>query len=137
VSRGSRHEELSRQMMTIAGTAVLLLVMPASGQAPVTQIDAVVASPERFTVLLENEHVRVVEYVLRPGERDQWHTHPAKVSYVVSGGTLRITPAGGESFLSDEREGAATWTGALGRHFGENVGATPVRIVLVEVKAVK
>ncbi len=98
------------------------------------QIDPVAVSPDRFTVLLENPHVRVVEYTLLPGQRDQWHTHPPKVSYVVAGGTLRITTADGRSFLARERKGAATWMDALGRHFAENVGKTPVRIVLVEVK---
>ena len=106
----------------------------AKGQRP-AQIDAVVASPDRFTILLENEHVRVVEYVLRPGERDRWHTHPPKVSYVVSGGQLRIHLADGTSFVSDEKEGTAVWMDALPRHYAENVGTTPVRIVLVEVKS--
>ena len=99
------------------------------------QIDPVVVSPDRFKILLENEHVRVVEYMLGPGERDQWHTHPPKVSYVVSGGELRIHLADGTSFPSDEKEGTAVWMNALPRHYAENVGTTPVRIVLIEVKS--
>ncbi|MBC7674309.1 MAG: cytoplasmic protein [Polaromonas sp.] len=102
----------------------------------VSQSDAVVVSPDRFRVLLDNEHVRVLEYTLRPGERDQWHTHPAKVSYVVDGGELRIHLADGTSFLSSEPKGTAEWREALPRHFAENVGKTPVRIVLVEVKVI-
>ena len=98
------------------------------------RIDAATASPDRFKVLLENQHVRVLEYVLLPGERDQWHTHPPKVSYVVSGGTLRITTEDGQSFLTDEKTGSASWMDTLGKHFAENVGKTPVRIVLVEVR---
>jgi quercetin dioxygenase-like cupin family protein len=101
----------------------------------VTQIDAVAVSPDRFKILLENTHVRVIEYVLLPGERDQWHTHPPKVSYVVTGGTLRITTEDGQSFLTDEKAGSAVWMETLGRHFAQNVGQTPVRIVLVEVKS--
>jgi quercetin dioxygenase-like cupin family protein len=100
----------------------------------VAQIDAVSVSPDRFKVLLENKHVRVIEYVLLPGERDQWHTHPPKVSYVVTGGTLRITTEDGQSFLTDEKTGSATWMDTLGRHYAQNVGKTPVRIVLVEIK---
>lgn len=97
-------------------------------------IDAVRASPDRFRVLLDNNEVRVVEYVLQPGQRDQWHTHPAKVSYVVNGGTLRITLADGTSAVSEERQGTARWMNTLGRHYATNIGKTPVRIVLVEVK---
>jgi len=100
------------------------------------EIDPVDVSPDRFTVLLENEHVRVLEYTLEPGQRDDWHTHPPKVSYVVSPGTLRITTADGESFLTEESPGAG-WMDALGRHYAENVGDTTVRIALIEVKAAK
>lgn len=96
--------------------------------------DAVVVAPDRFKVLLENEHVRVLEYRLKPGERDPWHTHPAKVSYVAEGGELRIHLADGTSFLSSEVQGHAEWRDALPRHYAENVGSTPVRIILVEVK---
>ena len=128
-------------VLAIALRSVIVLLalfpLPSAGQAPagrVTQIDAVSVSPERFKILLENTQVRVIEYVLRPGERDQWHTHPPKVSYIVTGGTLRITTENGQSFLADEKAGSATWMGALGRHFAQNVGKTPVRIVLVEIK---
>jgi quercetin dioxygenase-like cupin family protein len=117
---------------------VALLPFSAAGQAPVgrvTQIDAVAVSPDRFKVLLENPQVRVIEYVLLPGERDQWHTHPPKVSYVVTGGTLRISTDDGQSFVTDEKTGSATWMDTLGRHYAENVGTTPVRIVLVEIKS--
>ncbi len=114
-----------------------LFSLSAPGPAPAVQatLDAVSVSPDRFKILLENPHVRVVEYALLPGERDQWHTHPPKVSYVVVGGTLRITTEDGQSFLTDEKTGSASWMTALGRHFGENVGKTPVRIVLVEIKS--
>ncbi len=97
-------------------------------------IDAVRVSPDRFRVLLDNTEVRVVEYVLQPGQRDEWHTHPAKVSYVVNGGTLRITLADGTSVVSEEWQGTAQWMNTLGRHYATNIGKTPVRIVLVEVK---
>src|SRR5688572_7656172 len=60
-------------------------------------IDPVKVSPDKFKVLLENEHVRVVEYSLKPGEKDNWHTHPPKTSYVISGGKLKIVLESGEA----------------------------------------
>jgi len=100
-----------------------------------TSTDALTASPANFKLLLENEHVRVLEYTLQPGDKDQTHTHPPKVSYVVSGGSIRITTENGASFLADESAGQAVWSEALGKHFVENVGETPVKLVLVEVKS--
>ena len=78
--------------------------------------------------------MRVVEYAVQPGQRDQWHTHPAKVSYVAEGGTLRVSTEDGQPFLADEKAGTATWAGAVGRHFVQNVGKTTVSIILTEVK---
>lgn len=127
-------------------TSILLVTIFLCAMAPlsaegqtaagrISSIDPVVVSPDRFKLLLENEHVRVIEYVLLPGERDQWHTHPPKVSYVVSEGTLRINTDDGQAFVTEEKAGSATWMDTLGRHYAQNVGKTPVRIVLVEIKS--
>jgi len=115
--------------------AILLTGVPGPTLQADNSIDALAASPARFKLLLENDEVRVLEYQLLPGQRDEWHTHPPKVSYVVSGGTLRITLKDGSSFDVTETTGTATWMNSLGEHFAENVGPTPVRIVLVEVKS--
>ncbi len=114
---------------------ILTLSAHSTAQQKADHTDPTEVSPEKYTVLLENEHVRIVEYVIKPGEKDAWHTHPPKAAYIVSGGKLRITPEGADSFVAQEDSGNATWMGALGRHFGENVGTTTVRIVLVEIKS--
>ena len=101
----------------------------------ISEIDPVLVSPDRFKIIVENDHVRVIEYVLEPGQRDDWHTDPPKVSYVLEPATLRITTEDGSSFLTEETTGEASWMGTLGRHYAENVGQTKVRILLVEVKA--
>ena len=77
-----------RELRTIAGN-----LRPFVNAAQARRSDAVAVSPDRFRILLENDNVRVLEYSLNPGERDEWHTHPPKVSWVVSGGKLRITLA--------------------------------------------
>jgi len=114
---------------------ILTLSAHSVAQQQPDHTDPTKVSPEKYTILLENEHVRVVEYVIKPGEKDVWHTHPPKVSYIVSGGKLRITPEDADSFVVEENSGNAAWMSALGRHFGENVGTTPIRIVLVEIKS--
>ena len=86
----------------------LTLTLPLSAGQPPASLDPVAVSPDRFKPLLENEHVRVVEYVLLPGHRDRWHTHPPKVSYVISGGSLCITTDDSRSFVTDEKAGSAS-----------------------------
>lgn len=97
-------------------------------------IDPVTVSPDKFKILSENEFVRVVEYTLKPGEKDNRHTHPPKSSYVVSGGKLRITLESGESFEVEEKTGSASWMGRVGKHNAENIGNSVVTIVLTETK---
>jgi quercetin dioxygenase-like cupin family protein len=116
--------------------AIVLLAANASAQSA-AGIDPVAVSPDKYKIVLDNEQVRVVEYSLKPGEKDNPHTHPAKVSYVLSGGTLRIFPEGGNAFSSDENTGDVAWMNPVPRHFVENTGTTPVRIVLFEIKEVQ
>ena len=100
-------------------------------------MDGVEVSPENFKILLENEFVRIVEYSLKPGEKDNWHTHPPKSGYVISGGTLKIYPENGEPFISDEKVGDTFWSDYVGKHYDENIGSTTVTIVLTEIKSLQ
>ena len=113
----------------------LAVVMPGTAAELAEQVDPVEVSPTQFKIDFENDHVRIVSYHLQPGERDNWHTHPAKVSVITGGGLLRITTGDGESFEVTEEAGTASWMPALGRHFAENIGDTTVKVVLVEIKS--
>lgn len=127
---------MSVNRLALGALCAALLAPPAWAAEPaLVDIDAVAANPSIFKLLLENEHVRVLEYTLAPGERDQWHTHPPKVSYVLSGGTLEVFLEDGTSFKADEVTGTASWADYRGKHYVSNVGTTPVRILLVEDKA--
>lgn len=127
---------LSKNLCRISLLVSTLALLTACGgrSSAVDTIDAVAASPGTFKILLENEHVRVIEYVLKPGESDKWHTHPPKSSYVVSGGRLKIHLDNGETIDVEEKTGTAGWMNALGKHYAENVGDSEIKIVLTEVK---
>ena len=120
----------------VALAATVLLANHARAQAAAV-IDPVAVSPDKYKVVLDNEQVRVVEYSLRPGEKDNPHMHPAKVSYVLNGGMLQINPDGGAPFSSEEKRGDVAWMNSVPRHFAENTGTTPVRIVLFEIKQIQ
>ena len=100
-------------------------------------IDGLKASPANFKLLLENEHVRVLEYTLKPGEKDTPHTHTAKSSYVVSGGKIKVYLENGEELIFDEKAGTADWGDYVGKHYVENIGNTTVKIVLTEIKSLE
>ena len=100
-----------------------------------SDIDALKASPENFKLLLENDHVRVLEYTLKPGTKDLTHTHPPKSSYIVSGGQLKVHYENGDSLIFDDTAGTASWMDHVGKHWVENIGTTEIKIILTEVKS--
>lgn len=102
-----------------------------------TAIDVLIASPDKYTLILENEYVRVIEYTLKPGEKDNPHTHPAKTSYVISGGTFRVYPENDEPFDYVEVQGVTEWSDKTSKHYVENIGNTTITILLTEIKSAR
>ena len=58
----------------LAGT--LLASFAGASQAGGTSLDPVRLDPEMYKVILENEHVRVIDYRLKPGQKEPMHSHP-------------------------------------------------------------
>ena len=79
----------------------------------------------------------MLEYSLQPGQKDRPHTHPAKSSYVVSGGKLKVYLENGETIIADEETGTASWRDYVGKHYVENIGNTTVTIILTEIKSLE
>jgi quercetin dioxygenase-like cupin family protein len=97
--------------------------------------DVMKAAPNHYKVRVENEHVRVVENTLAPGEKDPVHTHAAGWYYVTKPGKMKVTHADGKSEIWEAKEGEAGWMEAEGPHTSENVGTTTMGFILVEVKS--
>jgi hypothetical protein len=104
-------------------------------------LDAVRAAPGFHTVLFEDERVRVLEGVVRPGETVPVHTHCwGGVLYVLgSSDFVRRDPEG--NVLADTRVsasapvvGTAGWGAPLTPHTFENVGGTDFHTLTVEMK---
>jgi hypothetical protein len=107
------------------------------------ELDALRAAPAFHRVLFENEHVRVLDGHVRPGETVPLHTHRwGGVLYLLSDSEfVRRGPDG--AVLADTRTaphrlgvGAATWAGPLAPHTFENVGGHEFRTLTVELKDV-
>jgi quercetin dioxygenase-like cupin family protein len=128
---------------TFAAASALLLLTTAAQAAPPTRepppvtkgpVDGLVSSPDNFKLLLENEHVRVLQYTLLPRALDHWHTHPPRVGYVLSGAKIRVTEADGSHQDYDEKTGDNYWADFSPLHDTYNMGTTPYIALLVEVK---
>jgi len=108
-----------------------------SSKVDTTAIDVLKASPDKYILILENDHVRVIHYTLKPGEKDNPHTHPPKTSYVISGGTFRVYPENENPFDYLEVQGATEWSDKTSKHYVENIGTTTITILLTEIKSVQ
>ena len=68
-------------------------------------IDPIDSSPDHCTVLLENEHVRMVEMKVPAGEVDNMHSHPDETVYFISGGKAKIVEENTDTMEADLPDG--------------------------------
>ena len=78
-------------------SALLLLALGVfAGAQDVQAQDPVKLSPNLYKILLENDQVRVLEYRVKPGDKEPMHSHPAGVVYVFTDGRAKTTTPDGK-----------------------------------------
>jgi beta-alanine degradation protein BauB len=94
--------------------------------------DPTQTDPDKYSVVLENERVRVLEYRDAPGGKTHPHAHPDSVMITLSGFDRRLS--------AQDREADVTlfphevrWLDAQ-THAGENIGDTETHVIFVELK---
>ena len=95
-------------------------------------LDPVVTNPDHYTVVFENDRVRVLEYTDKPGDRTTPHGHPDSVMYTLSSFRRKLIH-GDEERDVELTAGGAFWVPAQ-QHAGENTGDTETHTVFVELK---
>jgi hypothetical protein len=95
--------------------------------------DPTCTDPDKYAVVFENEHVRVLEYRDRPGDRTTLHAHPDSVMYTLSSFRRRLYGADGASRDVDMQAGTTGWLPAQ-RHAGHNIGDTDTHVIFVELR---
>ncbi len=105
-------------------------------------LDALVAAPAYHALLLENDRVRVLDTRIPVGETVPLHTHRwPSVFYVLSWGDFIRRDREGK-VTADSRAGKAPandtlWVEPFPPHTLENVGATDIRVISVELKSLE
>src|SRR3989440_8071259 len=107
---------------------VVIWVTPAYAQDPA------VVNSKTIRVRFENDRVRVLEAILPPGTKEQVHSHPAYVIYVLEGGRFRNYTSDGKVTESEMKTGDVLYRDPL-THAAENIGDKPLHLILVELKA--
>ena len=115
--------------MTLLLSFLAILITPIVGFPQ----DPLPLYPENYKVLLENDRVRVLDFVLRKGAKENAHAHPTHVVYVITGFKVRFTLANGETALRETKDGQVLFSEPV-THASENIGDTDAHGILVELK---
>ena len=113
--------------MGILLAAFIVLAKPVMAQDPVE------VGPDVYKKVFENERVRVLEAQFKVGGKIAMHSHPDHFAYVLSPGKMRLSYPDGTSKEVEMKAGDVMWLNAE-THAGENIGATEVHLLVVELK---
>jgi beta-alanine degradation protein BauB len=95
--------------------------------------DPVETNPDHYSVIFENDRVRVLEYRDTPGVKTTPHEHPDSVMYTLSTFRRRLYGENGETRDVEIPVGTTAWLTAQ-THAGHNIGATDTHVIFVELK---
>jgi quinol monooxygenase YgiN/quercetin dioxygenase-like cupin family protein len=115
-------------IMRTAGL-IALAALPSVARAQ----DPVALYPRNYTVLLENDRVRVLDFILRKGDTEVMHSHPTNVVYVTAPFTIRFSSPDGSSRVREAKAGDVLYNEAT-MHSPLNIGSGDARGVIVEMK---
>ena len=95
--------------------------------------DAVKVDPKHYTVVSENDQVRILKAHYGPHEKSVMHSHPATVAVFLTDADGKFTFPGGKTQLLTTKAGDSQYT-AAGTHLPENIGDKAFDVIVVELK---
>jgi mannose-6-phosphate isomerase-like protein (cupin superfamily) len=114
-----------RLVLFVAGCVSLVPVLSAQ--------DAVKVDPKHYTVVSENDQVRILKAHYGPHEKGVMHSHPAAVVVFLSDSKGQFTYPGGKTESYEAKTGEARYAPAV-THLPENTSDTPLDVIVIELK---
>jgi quercetin dioxygenase-like cupin family protein len=113
----------------------LFAVMAAAvmGTSATRAQDPAKVDSKHYTVVFENDAVRVLRIHYPPGEKSVMHSHPDAVAVFLDDQKAKMNHPDGTSEEMSQKKGDSAFTPA-GVHLPENIGRGPLDVVLVELK---
>lgn|SRR5512143_1567131 len=94
--------------------------------------DPMVAASNVYKLLNENDKVRVLQVLFKPGDIAKMHHHPDHAVYAVTGGRLSLT-SGGKTQEMDINPESVMFLDAQD-HEAKNIGSTTIKLIVMELK---
>ena len=117
-----------RVPLALCGVVLGLCVVPM-----VWAQDAVKVDPKHYTVVSENEQVRILKVHYGPHEKSVMHSHPATVAVFMTDAKGQFTFPDGKKQEFNVKAGQSQYTAAQ-THLPENTGDTALDVIVVELK---
>jgi beta-alanine degradation protein BauB len=122
--------------MTRREILALLAALTGGAVTGATAQDAAKINPRGYRVAFENDKLRVLEYVSKPGLGvcgQGKHSHPQHLTIVLSNGKAKARGADGKVHVHEAKAGDMFWAPAE-THEVENVSGRDMRCFMVEYK---
>jgi beta-alanine degradation protein BauB len=129
-----KESDRTRRKLVLAGLGGLAAQLDASGA--VAQ-DPVKVMPRAYRVAFENDQVRVLDFIGRPGMGicgEGMHSHPAHLTIVMTDWQGVVSTPDTAAKARQRKFGDVFWSEAE-THKVENTGKTSSRVLIVELKA--
>ena len=107
--------------------------MAVAGQGTPQVLDPLKLSPQYYSLRLENDRVRVLEYRLKPGEKEVMHSHPPGLVYTMAEAKTRTTLPDGKVSEGTSTPGRVSWREST-THALENIGTTEAHNLAIDLK---
>ena len=125
-------EESRRDVLKMLAALGLGVAAPVTPASAAQNVDALGGK-----VILENEKVRVIAHQAHPRMGvcgTGLHTHPPHLTVVLTDTKAKVTLAGKEPFIVENKAGDVFWDPG-GPHAVENLGSRDSKVYLVEIKS--
>ena len=114
-------------------TCLLFTLLVLGGAKGALAQDPVKLSPNLYTVVMENDQVRVLEFRVKPGDKEPMHSHPAAVVYLFTDAKAKATTPDGKFQIFENKAGETIWSEPV-THAWEHMGPGNGRVLIVELK---
>ena len=93
-----------------------------------------VASPDVYKVIAQNDEYLVIEVTWKPGQRDQFHSHPSNAGYPLADCTLRSSTPDGKPRDVAVVAGRSNVQKSIASHSMANIGKSDCKLIMFEPK---
>ena len=118
-----------RVPVALCGALLCACIVPA-----VSAQDAVKVDPKHYTVVSENDQVRILKVHYGPHEKSVMHSHPATVAVFLTNAKGQFSFPDGKTQAFNVKAGDSQYDAAT-THLPENMGDKGMDVIVIELKS--